>query len=213
MGWLEERLKQLPGKTKAGLARAIGKPQTRITDLVKGRRRILENEWGVVASYLEWSVDELHLAVEGHMPASQRIFTAALQSTTMDLPIYGSTPSGGGVVMLDPKQIGRTERPPILQYSSVAFSFYCTTGQHAPIFEPKDLLLVDPARPAAVGDDVVIVKGYTPGGKVGFDGIVCRLMGQTDKHWDILQWKAGQNRKLAKDEWPRALFIAGKYSR
>lgn len=50
--WIEEGLKQ-PGKTQIGLASALGRAPSMVTDLLKGRRRLKADEVDRIAAYLD----------------------------------------------------------------------------------------------------------------------------------------------------------------
>ena len=115
--------------------------------------------------------------------------------------------------MIDPVPVQMVERPEFLRYSAAAFGIYCNGSQQAPVFEPRDLVIVDPNKPTALGDDVVFVKHFSIGEATPFQGILRRLIGQTETHWMVRQFNPASDYKISKEEWPRALFVAGKYSR
>lgn len=56
--WLAKRLKVL-GKKNRGLAKHLGIPDSRVTEIIKGDRAIQVNELAALADFLEWSNDEL----------------------------------------------------------------------------------------------------------------------------------------------------------
>jgi hypothetical protein len=59
--WLDQRLEELKpqGKSKAGLARALGLPSSRVSEFISGIRAIKGKELRPMAKYLEWSMDAL----------------------------------------------------------------------------------------------------------------------------------------------------------
>lgn len=61
--WIEKRLQER-AKTKSGLAKALGIPRPRVSEIVRGKRRIQQNELRAVAKYLEWIesqvLDQIH---------------------------------------------------------------------------------------------------------------------------------------------------------
>ena len=57
--WLDQRLADLPGKNLAGLARRIGVPSPRLSELKKGAWRIPLELAEDVAAYLEWDIATL----------------------------------------------------------------------------------------------------------------------------------------------------------
>jgi len=65
--WLEDRLKALRanGKSKGGLALAMGVRNSAITEIISGKRKIAANELPKMAAYLEWSEPQLLTAISG----------------------------------------------------------------------------------------------------------------------------------------------------
>lgn len=51
--WLKDRLKEI-GKTQTGLAEVLGKPPSRVTEIIRGDRRVASDEVAVIAQFLEW---------------------------------------------------------------------------------------------------------------------------------------------------------------
>lgn len=214
MSWLDKRLGELPGKSKSGLARALGVAPARINEIIRGVRQIQEREWQPMARYLDWQIDQLHLAIEGTPLRPVRIYPSDVQKGISDLPIYECIIlAGPGVLQINQTEIGRVERPPSLRYSMNAFALWVQTGEQSPAFEPRDTILVDPNRPAGIGDDALLVRGFSIADRTPFEGVIRRIIGETEKHWLVRQFKPLNDHKLPKDEWPRALYIAGKYSR
>lgn len=207
------RLKQLlerPGFSQAELARRMGINPSAVNRMLKGERKILASEVATIESYLRDSL----VPIQPTPPLKPQILsTVALQNGTVDLPIYGCTDTGRGIWEINPEPVGKVERPPHLRYSAHAFGIYCHGTQQSPAFEPKDMILVDPARPVAVGDDVVFVKNYSIGDAQMFQGILRRLIGETEKHWLVRQFNPPSDYKISREEWPKALLVAGKYSR
>ena len=200
-----------PGYSQAGLAQAMNLNPAAISRMLKGKRHIKSHEIGTITRYLD-TTDDL-LAKEPPSIKPQHIVTVPLQRGPNTLPVFGATEGKGGVWMIDPIPIDMVERPDFLRYSTHAFGIYCNGTQQAPVFEPRDLVIVDPNKPHAIGDDVVLVKHYSIGEAVPFQGILRRLIGQTDTHWHVRQFNPPHDYKVTKEEWPRALYVAGKYSR
>lgn len=63
--WIERRLEQLPGKSKSGLAKAVGLPPARVTDIIQGKRNVAVTEIPDMSLYLEMDVGQLLLALTG----------------------------------------------------------------------------------------------------------------------------------------------------
>lgn len=104
-------------------------------------------------------------------------------------------------------------RPDFLRYSREAFGLECHGDQQSPAFERRDVVLINPDRAVAPGDDCLFVRGYSIGDKSPFQGILRRLLGETEKHWLVRQFNPPSDYKLSKADWPKALHVAGKKSR
>lgn len=109
--------------------------------------------------------------------------------------------------------VAMAERPPFLRYSQYAFGVYCYGVQQSPAYEPGDLIIVDPNKPVKIGDDCVIVRGFNITEATPFQGVLRRLVAESDKAWTVRQFNPETTYDLAKSEWPRALFVTGKYNR
>jgi hypothetical protein len=226
MTWLELRLAEI-GKNQAGAARALGLPQQRIREINRGLRRIQQNEWGPLAAYLEWSIGELHKASGGMQtmpvvasgvrnvtmpPASLNVGPFPLMETDA-MPILWGKPVGDGVLQMERRVIGMIPRTEFLRYAQYSFGLEVMHDDMSPAFERRDTVVVNPDRAVAPGDDVLLVRDYDERGTSGFQAILRRLVKDTDTHWIVRQFTPAREYKLAKEEWPRALHIAGKRSR
>ena len=67
--WIRDALKET-GKTRSGLARALGRSPSAVTDLLNGSRRLRADEIAVVAAYL--GVEPPRLVGGGRPPAPGR---------------------------------------------------------------------------------------------------------------------------------------------
>jgi hypothetical protein len=69
--WLDQRLEELEsqGKSKSGLARALGLPSSRVSEMISGVRAIKAKELRPMADYLEWSMDALAAYINTGKPS------------------------------------------------------------------------------------------------------------------------------------------------
>ena len=54
--WIEQRLDELDGLSKTGLAKAMGVAPARITEIIKGTRKIQSGELTAMSAYLQLPV-------------------------------------------------------------------------------------------------------------------------------------------------------------
>ncbi len=133
-------------------------------------------------------------------------------ATTNDLPVYRCSQGAGGTLMISAEVIQLTERPAPVRQSRFAFGLYCDGDDMAPVFERRDLIIIDPARPVREGDDVLFVKGYEAGSGKAFSGLLRRLVRITDSHWTVRQYNPPGDHKVLRSDF-EPLFVFGKYSR
>lgn len=223
--WLEDRLKEL-GKNQAGLARALGLPQQRIREINKGLRRIQQTEWEPLANFLEWSIPEVHRAFSdmqiGHIAVydtrDAKVSAPKVKLTPLDqmgglLPVYWNRAGGNGVLNIERRKVEEIPRGQDLKFSFYSFGIEVMQDDMSPCFDRRDVAVMNPDRPVVPGDDVLLVRGYEEKSSAPFDGMLRRLVKETDTHWVVKQFNPAKEYKLAKSDWPRALYVAWRKSR
>lgn len=118
-----------------------------------------------------------------------------------------------GVLHIERRPVGMIPRTHYLRYSKYAFGIECHGDIMAPVFERRDVAIINPDRPVAPGDDVVLVRNYEPDSNGAFEGVLRRLLADAGTHWLVRQYNPQKDYKLTKADWPRALHVAGKQSR
>lgn len=116
----------------------------------------------------------------------------------------------GGFVLLAEKD-GEVPRPEFLQYNQKAFSFKVLDASNAPVYRPRDHLLIDPESPALPGDDCLFGDGIAH-----TDGSLCvvgNLIRATATQWIIHQYGGRGEVELPKAEYPNSWPIVGRYHR
>jgi hypothetical protein len=212
--WLDDRLAELPGKNKTGLARAIGSTPPRISEIIAGDRRVQEHEWAPMAEYLEWTLQRLHQAVEGTAADDHTLVQQEdMPKLSIDLPRWLSESLSGGEFKITPEQQELVERPSRLKSSVNAFAFWIFGSELTPAFEAGDTVFIDPTRPVKPNDDCLFAKGYTQGSKEPFYGVVRRLVREEPDSWIVRLYEDRDEITLPKSEYKHALCVAGKWSR
>lgn len=85
--WIEQRLKELEGRNKAGLAKALGLPAPRISDIIKGRRGINALESKRIADYLQMNIADVVDNLEGRPSVGGA-------PAPVKIPVVGSVAAG-----------------------------------------------------------------------------------------------------------------------
>jgi hypothetical protein len=235
MDWLEQRLKELPGrKNKAGAAKAINVPASRISEIVKGKRKIQQDEWENLAKYLEWSVADLMTAAR-RIPDSGNDKVVALPSRTLLMsrtarhsqvvtrlepesdvdhhlvPVRATREltDGGGGFVLTQRVI---DEHPVPGQGSQSYSFYITTDDAHP-YDRGDRVLANPDLPVIKGRKVVLLTD--PDEKGEERGLIRTLIEISSTTWTV-QWFVPRNGsfilktgELSRKDWPHAHVIVG----
>jgi SOS-response transcriptional repressor LexA len=230
--WIALRLREL-GRSQKDLARALGVEPPRITEIVRGDRRVQAAEWQPLAEFLELAITEVAanlgvalgsrrpesdsgspaLARERSTGSSRPIPNRALEApagfatvAARDLPIYGAAEGGGGVMILDNAPIEYGERPANLLGVRGAFGVYIVNESMAPAYEQGDKVHVHPGRPVKPGRDALFIAETDDGTR---HAMVKRLVKVTDKAWKVQQFNPPRTFDLLRKTWQRAFRVVG----
>lgn len=90
--WIEKRLSRLDKKNKSGLARALGIPAPRISEVISGKRRIQPDEVAPAAAYLEMTNTDVLRQVSKSTASEEQLghlgVAPDLPPVVSDLPGY-----------------------------------------------------------------------------------------------------------------------------
>lgn len=233
--WISLRLREL-GRSQKDLAAALGVEPPRITEIVRGDRRVQPAEWQPLADFLEVAVTEvaarLGITLTGIRPVDdsvtpvpgpraggrstgrmQTIRSSALEAPPAfdtlrgrDLPIYGAAEGGGGVMILDSDPIEYGERPTNLIGVRGAYGVYIVNDSMAPAYEQGDKVHVHPGRPIKPGRDAIFISETADGTR---HATVKRLVKVTDKAWKVEQFNPPKVFDLPRKTWQRAFRVVG----
>ena len=187
--WIETQIEALKGaghrKNKSGLARALNVDPARVSDIIKGRRRVQPHEYSTIAAYLRMPKDlvvglatgEEKAPFTGMIDASQEQFPAAPEDgyesdivspqfpmtlpsrhEKLDsIPIYGTVEGGNdGGFELGEVPVDVRRRPPKLADAKDVYGLYVIGDSMEPAYYRGDLILVNPRRPPSIGSIVVV---------------------------------------------------------
>lgn len=129
------------------------------------------------------------------------------------IPVWWNKQLGAGVLHIERRMVDAVPRFEFLKYAKFSFALEVVADEMAPLFERRDTVVVNPDRAVAPGDDVLLVKGYEEKSIAPFEAMLRRLIKETDTHWHVRQFRPAKDYKVSKDEWSRALHVAGKWSR
>lgn len=149
--WIKQALKESPGKTQAGIAKALNLDRSSVSRLIKGERRLKYNEAQLIADYLQTDLplglSEDPADFEHNKELSASVDIADVRS------------QGGGYWAIDRNSIvGSRPRNDVLDGAPLAFGLFVPDNVMAPRFKIGELLWINPAIPAGPGDDALMVR-------------------------------------------------------
>lgn len=190
-----------PGKSKKGLAEAMGVFPSAITNLLKGARQLKLNEAPKVAAYLELEPRVPEHAAERDFYFPDRETMAVLAGKSIDrshMTVSGSP-------------VDKVARPWFLGEVKSAFGLIVSTASMAPVIEPHDMVIVNELLPPREKREVLICSPAEYG---VFRAVVGRFMGETHTDWKIQEFapdhRTSSTRLLAKKDWPDAFPVVAK---
>ena len=131
---------------------------------------------------------------------------------TRDLPVFSAVEGGPGEMVISTDPIEWVQRPWFLREVKEGYAVVVIGDSMAPLYEPGDIVIVNPRLPAIPNKNAIFVGGEDRG---EFIATVKRLNRSTEKDWHVRQHNpphgASHDFTLPKSKWPRALRVVGKY--
>ena len=129
-----------------------------------------------------------------------------------DLPVFSAVEGGPGEMVVHTDPIEWVQRPWFLREVKEGYAVVVTGESMVPVYEPGDIVIINPRLPAVPNKNAIFVGGEEHG---EFVATVKRLTRSTTKEWHVRQHNPPEGAKadfaLSKSDWPKALRIVGKY--
>lgn len=180
--------------------------------MTQGKRKIQPREVEPMATFLRMSVGQL-------MQANNGVPLDKLRPPLLDHGADGVPPLR--VLRAEPVQIGRwmvegTEvsmlgRPDLLWFAPRAFALIVQDEANAPVYHPRDHVLVNPDLPLRDGDDAVFCSQNDPDIRGRVQVILARLLRKNHTTWHVRQYSESAERRLPKKDWPGCWKICARY--
>jgi len=224
MEWLRALLKAA-GKKPADLARALGKPPSRISEMLRGARRMQQDEIGPTARLLDISEARvIALLTSKPDPGPTRVERAAdsahitpqifkpepisLSGAALDVPVWASAEAGAdGAMVLTDRPIDYIRRSERMVGVTNPFSFFVRGHSMEDVIAHGDMVVVNPNLPARPGNDCVFVSDDGDGNMLA---LVKRLVRSTADAWIVKQYCPKKQYSLPKKKWAKAFVITEK---
>lgn len=197
--WIRAALDRTPGKTQSGLAQALGIDKSSVSRLLRGERRLKFVEARIAADYLGVEPPAGFTEESTEFEPFDRAGAQPLA------PLFRATAGPDEFWRLDRTTVvERKVRAPQLYGAAAAFGFYAPDNAMAPRFKIGEIAWVNPARPAAPGDDALLTS---ESGDQGLKVILlCELQQLSEGRYRVRQHSCTDDREFDRSAW-RALYV------
>lgn len=201
--WIRKGLEK-PGKSQTGLADALSRSPSAVTNLLKGKRRLIAGEIPTIAAYL--GVDAPEQPNAGGYRAPPDFIGAR------DLKVFAAVEAGPGEMVVSTEPIELVPRPWYMREVRDGYAVLVVGESMIPRYQPGELAIVNPRLPPMRDKDVILVGGEHEG---EFRASIKRLLGWDSRNWRLLQYNGPKGQPVEfswpKKDWPKALRVVGKY--
>lgn len=177
------------GLTKAALARTLGIKPVNITQWEQGKTRPDVERLPAISKALGVPVEWLLSEKVNHDTATFSPQTGPrFAPEGRNFPVLGTAEAGDGTFTVDTgNPIDFVNRPIGLANRKDAYGVYVQGVSMQPVYDPGDLVYVDPRRPPPSGRDCIIqLKQSEPGGEMRF--MLKRLVRRNGTKWVFKQY-------------------------
>ncbi len=112
-----------------------------------------------------------------------------------DVPVLGTAAGAAinrGAFRITSEPVDYVLRPPGLLTAKGIYGLYVEGDSMSPKYEPGELIYVNPFRPVAIGD-IVVIQEPVPGEELEFNGFIKRLARRTAEWVETTQYNPSQN--------------------
>jgi len=233
MSWIQQFLDSAtPRRRQKDLAAHLGIPPERVSEMVKGKRRVQQNEYEGIATFFGISqsrvaalaagrpdpgdaAPELGLRHNARAPAAPTPIggTSILpDDRTLQAPleVWASAEGGeDGAMLITTGPIDYIPRPGGLPARG-SFAVYLIGDSMSPAFEHGDQLYINPLKPVRGGLDCLFVQEMEDGTLLA---LAKRLVRPAADKWRVKQFNPPREFDLDRRKWSKAWMVAGKMSR
>jgi len=125
-----------------------------------------------------------------------------------NLPVYAAVEGGRGEILVSTDPIEFVPRPWYLGEVKDGYAVVVTGESMVPVYDPGDMVIVNPKLPYLRGKDHIFVAASDDG---TYRATVKRLIRATETDWIVEQFNPVGELKLPRSLWIEARRIVGKY--
>ena len=210
--WIAQELERV-NKNQSDLARALDLLPSQVNKMIRGKRKITATEADAIKLFLQSAA--LPNSTLGDVIPAMGLAGALrpLEPPEGTVPVYWHRSGSDGMLHIEKRAIGVAPRAGHLRFSRHAFGLEIQADHMSPVYERRDVALINPDRAVVVGDDVLIVRSFEPLTQAPMEGYLCRLLAETADRWTVRHFTPAHDFTLPKAVWTTALHVAGKWSR
>jgi phage repressor protein C with HTH and peptisase S24 domain len=125
-----------------------------------------------------------------------------------NLPVYVAVEGGKGELLVSTDPIEFVQRPWYLGEVRDGYAVVVTGESMVPVYDPGDMVIINPRLPHMRGKDHIFVGGSEDG---SYRATVKRLIRATETSWIVEQFNPPGELTLPRANWTEAKRIVGKY--
>jgi transcriptional regulator with XRE-family HTH domain len=151
--------------------------------------------------------DSATTMTNGEQKVSEIIPGTALVGEVRDFPLFGSTHSGRGAMVLSSEPVDWTVRPSTLVKVRDGYGLIYINDDMSPKYESGYTLMVNPHVPPRLRDGCIFRRPPASDGSISF--CVKEFVRETHDLWYVKQYSPNKSFALKKSEWPICHVIVG----
>ncbi|TVQ82562.1 MAG: XRE family transcriptional regulator [Micavibrio sp.] len=161
--WIRKTIRETPGLTQRGLAKAMGMNPATVNRMLYGRRHIRAEEVPQIEAYLGRTYAPVSKDAGGYAQDTNDARGGAFSDSAR--PSFGSGEAGMLSQALIPVYHGNgtsgaavdwVERHPQQKGSRDAYAVYIVSGEYEPRYYSGELVYIHPGKPPAVAQDCLV---------------------------------------------------------
>lgn len=157
--------------------------------------------------------DRIAALISGERPIGRSSFNPPPELFgERDLPVYASVEGGPGAMVVSTEPVEVVPRPWFFKRAREGYAVLVNGESMSPVYEPGDMVLVNPQASLVKGKDIILIRGEEEG---QFQASLKRLVGWSAVEWYLRQFTPPEGEKAEfrrlRQEWPKALRVVGKY--
>lgn len=199
------RLRKARGLSPAQLAAKIGVRLFSVQQIENGKTQ-KSKYLPDIARVLDVPLSDIDpaQAQNGRQSAKEYVLPHSEVAGPRDLPVYGTTEAGGGILVMSSAPIDRAERPPSLLHVQDAYGVLVKGDSMGSVVRAGQVVVVNPhAHPRR--EDICVFRSEQHG---EFKSTIKEFIAETTDGWRVKRYKPKEREfMLKKSDWPECHVV------